>query len=350
MTREERQETEDRADTEDVGVVVIGRNEGDRLVTCLRSAAHQVRHIVYVDSGSSDGSQPRARECGADVVVLDCDTPFTAARARNAGLSRLLELDPRLSFVQFVDGDCELRDRWIHDGVAVLRNDDTIAVVCGRLRERYPERSVYNRMCDIGWDYPVGDIAACGGLAMYRVSDFRQVDGFNSSLIAGEEFELCSRIRANSRRIVRIDVEMAWHDVGITRFSQWWRRHLRGGYGFAEGCFLYDKQLGRSHRKATVSSVFWALLLPAAMILAIIAAALVRWPGLSLAVFVVPVIYAAQFLRLTLQNRGRNRGVRDSAGYSFFLMLSKFPEAHGILRYWIQRLRRKKSEIIEYRN
>src|SRR5260370_33356312 len=89
------------------GVVVIGRNEGERLRQCLRSLSTSAV-VVYVDSGSADGSAQWARSQGVEVVELDVGRPFTAARARNAGFTRLRELASDLLYVQFADGDCEL--------------------------------------------------------------------------------------------------------------------------------------------------------------------------------------------------------------------------------------------------
>ena len=91
-----------------IGVVAIGRNEGQRLVACLRSALRDAKTVVCVDSGSTDGSAATAREMGAHVVALDMSIPFTAARARNEGLARLLQVDPSVELVQYVDGDCEI--------------------------------------------------------------------------------------------------------------------------------------------------------------------------------------------------------------------------------------------------
>ena len=54
-----------------LAAVVIGRNEGDRLVRCLTSLKGQAAPVVYVDSGSTDGSVERARDMGAEVVSLD---------------------------------------------------------------------------------------------------------------------------------------------------------------------------------------------------------------------------------------------------------------------------------------
>ncbi|HKS16666.1 MAG TPA: glycosyltransferase family A protein, partial [Planctomycetota bacterium] len=112
-----------------VGVVVIGRNEGDRLKRCLRSVSGDGAHVVYVDSGSTDGSVAAAREAGADVVELDLSTPFTAGRARNAGFDRLREAVPDLETVQFVDGDCELTAGWLKLGAGELDRRSEAAIV-----------------------------------------------------------------------------------------------------------------------------------------------------------------------------------------------------------------------------
>ena len=178
-----------------VGLVAIGRNEGQRLRQCLVSATDKVARVVYVDSGSTDGSLELARSLGADTVELDLSIPFTAARARNEGFARLLELAPDIEFVQFVDGDCEVVDGWIDRAYNELAAKPEVAAVCGRRRERYPEASIYNQLCDIEWDTPVGETKACGGDSMMRASAFQQVEGFNPALIAGEEPEMCVRLR-----------------------------------------------------------------------------------------------------------------------------------------------------------
>ncbi len=62
-----------------VGVIVIGRNEGERLKRCLNSLRHDCPVMVYVDSGSTDGSVEFAESIGVKVVRLDLSTPFTMA-------------------------------------------------------------------------------------------------------------------------------------------------------------------------------------------------------------------------------------------------------------------------------
>jgi glycosyltransferase involved in cell wall biosynthesis len=205
-----------------IGLVAIGRNEGERLRRCLESSRRQVERLVYVDSGSTDGSAQLARSLGAEVVDLDMSIPFTAARARNEGRARLQALVPDLDCVQFVDGDCELVDGWIARAVAHLTAHPQAAVVCGRRRERDPESSVYNHLCDLEWDTPIGLAKACGGDALMRVTALDQVGGYNPDIIAGEEPDLCFRLRERGWEIWRIDGDMTLHDAAMTRFGQWW--------------------------------------------------------------------------------------------------------------------------------
>src|SRR6056297_2784435 len=198
-----------------IGVVAIGRNEGERLDACLRSLktiGGDDLLAVYVDSGSTDGSVQKAQSLNIVVEELDMSTPFTAARARNAGFARLIESNPELEYVQFIDGDCEMVAGWIEFAVAFLDSNAEAAVVCGHRRERYPERSVYNLLCDIDWDGPVGEAKACGGDSVMRVTSFRGVTGFRNDLIAGEEPELCVRLRQADWRVFRLDREMCRHD------------------------------------------------------------------------------------------------------------------------------------------
>ncbi len=199
--------------------MAIGRNEGSRLRQCLIEAIGQVAWVVYVDSGSTDGSLELARSIGADTVELDLSIPFTAARARNEGFARLLQLVPDIEFVQFVDGDCEMVDGWIERAQSELAAKPDVAAVCGRRRERYPAASIYNQLCDIEWDTPVGEAQACGGDSMMRAWAFEQVEGFNPALIAGEETEMCVRPGQKGWKILRLDAEMTMHDAQMTCFA-----------------------------------------------------------------------------------------------------------------------------------
>src|SRR3954451_1443239 len=122
---------DDRAGDE-LGIVIIGRNEGERLRRCLESASHHGLTMVYVDSGSTDDSVAHARASGLEVVTLDPSRPFSAARARNEGFERLREIAPGVRMVQFVDGDCELSGSWLEQAAEVIDGRHDVAAVCGR--------------------------------------------------------------------------------------------------------------------------------------------------------------------------------------------------------------------------
>jgi GT2 family glycosyltransferase len=319
------------------GAVAIGRNEGERLKQCLASLSAATA-VVYVDSGSTDGSAAWARAQGADVVELDLDLPFTAARARNVGFHRLREIAPSVPFVQFVDGDCELDRGWPHAALTFLDSHADVAAVAGRLRERYPQRSVYNWLCDREWDGPAGEVRACGGIAMMRASALETVDGYRNDLIAGEEPELCVRLRAKGWRIWRLDAEMALHDAAMTRFSQWWRRATRAGYGFAQGAYLHGGPPERHWVWESRRAWLWGVWLPLACLLSGLLFGPWGWAAW--------LIYPLQVLRQTMRNPGP---LADRATLAFFQVLARSPEGWGQIRFLRDRLLGRQARLIEYK-
>ena len=324
-----------------VGLVVIGRNEGDRLRQCLLSVMGKVAHIVYVDSGSTDGSIELARSLGVDVVELDLSTPFTAARARNAGFAHLLQKEAQIEFVQFVDGDCEVVEGWLDTALAQLEAQSNVAVVCGRRRERFPEQSFYNRLCDMEWDTPIGEATACGGDSMMRVEAFQQVGGFNPALIAGEEPELCVRLRQKEWKILRIDAEMTLHDAQMLHFSQWWKRALRAGHAYAEGAWMHGRGTGH-WRRASWSIWFWGFYLP-------LLALGLAWPSHGLTLLLL-VGYPVLASRIFLKQRRQNICTQHAALYALSCVVGKFAQIGGTLGFLRTRLLGTKSTLIEYKN
>jgi GT2 family glycosyltransferase len=324
--------------TTSIGFVVIGRNEGPRLVDCLRSIAHYAPAIVYVDSASTDQSVKEALAKNVHVLELDMTIKFTAARARNEGFALLLKHYPELNYVHFVDGDCIVNAEWVTDALAFLEMHAQVAVVCGRRRERYPLASTYNQLCDIEWNTPTGKAKACGGDAMMRVDVFKQVNGFNEKLIAGEEPELCIRIRQLGHDVWRLDHEMTLHDAAIFKFSQWWKRTTRAGYAYAEGSRLHGNAPEYHWVKESRRAWIWGGIIPLLGLLMFVVK-----PWWSLGILMLLVI---QFLRLASQNRSKKI---FAFTYAFFLMLGKVAEMIGQLKYQWHRWFNLKSTLIEYK-
>ncbi|KUF10169.1 glycosyltransferase [Pseudoponticoccus marisrubri] len=316
-----------------VDVVLIGRNEGARLIACLDSVTGQARQVVYVDSGSTDGSVDAARARGATVVELDMSVPFTAARARNAGFDALE--GPEL--VQFIDGDCALVPGFLDAARAHLEASPDLGMVTGWRAEIHPEASLYNQLCHWEWRRPAGPIRACGGDMMVRAALWRAVGGMDPQVIAAEDDEICCRFRKAGWQLERIPHEMTRHDAAMLRFGQWWRRAVRTGHGFAQVHHLHPDYFTTEVRRVLV----YGLALPLIFLLG-----LVTWPLLSLAVLLA---YGLNYLRTArgLIAEGLPRG--QAWRHSVLLTLSKLPNMIGLAQFHLRRWRGAQMRIIEYK-
>ena len=329
-----------------LGVVVIGRNEGDRLAQCLDAVLEQVpatHRVVYVDSGSTDQSCALAQSRDITVLPLDPGLSFTAARARNTGFQWLCDQFPTLESVQFIDGDCELIAGWLERAIDTLKQNPQLAVVCGRRRERFRNASVYNRLADMEWNTPIGEANACGGDALMRVQALQQVRGYDPRLICGEEPEMCIRLRRQGWRIERLDAEMTLHDAAMLRFSQWWRRSIRGGWAVAEGFDRYGRPPENYMVREQLSGLLWGGVIP-------LLSLGLAWPtyGFSLLLLAgYPVLMGRIY-------RYRRHAYRDSAldarWYAFFCVLSKLPQLIGQIQYFWVRWRGRSATLIEYKS
>ncbi len=330
-----------------LGVVVIGRNEGERLARCFASV-RAIADRVYVDSGSSDGSVALARKEGIHVVELAVPPPFTAARARNAGIAQLLEVNSDLEFVQTIDGDCEMQPRWIESAAAALASLPDLALVFGRRRERHPERSIYNALCDHEWNVPVGEATGVGGDALFRVAALREVDFYNPGMIAGEDTELAMRLRKRGWRLRRIDAEMSLHDAAITRFSQWWSRTRRSGHGYGEMAFLHPDARDPNWPGTVRSIIAWGGAIPLLASVAIVLALTLspRWWILATIFLLAGPLNMA---RLARRRSREGLGLKLAWVSGVLLVLGKLPQFQGLVGFYRDRLLGRASRLIEYK-
>jgi cellulose synthase/poly-beta-1,6-N-acetylglucosamine synthase-like glycosyltransferase len=331
-----------------LGIVVIGRNEGERLRVCLQSTLGLEVPVIYVDSNSSDGSLCLAKEMGVQVVALDPAKPCSAARARRIGCRELAANHPELQFVFFVDGDCEIVADFPKTAVEFLEARAEIAVVGGRRRERFPGRSAFNRFCDYEWNTPPGETIALGGDAVYRLSAYLAAGEFNPEVPAGEEPELCYRIRQAGWRLWRIDQEMTTHDAAMTRWREWWTRQVRTGYGgyLVERRFkigLFDRLL-RGAIGWTLLAIVGVLAPPAAIALSLDLGAA------SVVSLAAGALWVTQIARIA--HRAARRGVvtlRPALEIGALTMLAKPPIVLGMVRALRATWRGDRARIIEYK-
>lgn len=327
-----------------LGIVVIGRNEGERLRMCLASLPGAACPVVYVDSGSSDGSLATAIATGAIGVALDASQPFTAARARNEGMQAVLEAAPGTEFVQFIDGDCTLLPGWLEAARDAMDADARRAVIIGPLIERRPEASVYNRLCSLEWASPPGDLhdyGALGGIMMVRVRAFQAVGGFNPQVIAGEDSEFGVRCAVAGHVVTKLAAPMATHDANMHTFAQWWTRAVRSGHAIGQRARINGSGPLRDCRKDLRSALAWGVVLP---VTAVAFAPLTGGASLLVAVAGFGLLAA----RVYRYRRRRGDNASDAWLYARHVVLAKFAQVVGVARFQLNALRGQ-FRIIEYK-
>jgi glycosyltransferase involved in cell wall biosynthesis len=333
----------------ELGIVAIGRNEGERLHRCLASLGGRDLEIVYVDSGSTDSSVGLARMMDIEVVELDRSAPFSAARARNAGFERLREIAPGVRFVQFLDGDCEVADGWLDRARRELETRPELAVVFGLRRERFPEHSIYNRLADLEWNTLAGEADACGGDAMMRADAFEAAGGYNPTLPAGEEPELCQRLRQRGWKIWRIDADMTWHDLDMRRFHQWWKRQVRSGYSGLDVAVRFSSGRQGLFRRQIRSARIWAVGWTSTVIAAGTLGTLWRGPAAgAAAAALLALALPAQMFRLAWRAR-HQVGTRVALAHGMLTLVAKWGHLIGQLHYFRDRITGHHARLIEYK-
>jgi glycosyltransferase involved in cell wall biosynthesis len=331
-----------------VGIVVIGRNEGNRLIRCLGSLPKSVQ-AVYVDSGSTDGSLEKARELGFEAFALSPDKPYSAARARNAGAAFFRTNTVKLDYLQMLDGDCELDTAWITKAVSALSLEPTLAVVFGRRKERSPDASVYNAICDDEWNVPIGLVDTCGGDALFCVSAFEEVGGYNERLIAGEEPDLCLRLKGINRTVRRIDADMTVHDAAISTFKQWSLRARRSGFAYAEHVFVHGHQSLASWKRSLLSIIVWAVIVPVLCVTMLVSGLYNALPIAVGVAFILASLYPLQWVRIASRKRHQGASKSFSRVYASLMLTGKFPQFGGVVRATLRHITKSRRNLIEYK-
>ena len=324
-----------------LSVVIIGRNEGERLERCILSAqaiaGWKAMELLYVDSGSTDGSWERAAQLGAVVLPMPPGA-FTAARARNMGWRQA-----RGEYVLFLDGDTILNDAFPLKALEELGRNPQNAAAWGHRREITPWRSIYVRIFDMDWIMAPGETPYFGGDVLVRRAALEAVNGFDEKLIAGEEPEMCRRMRTLGWHIQHIDVPMTLHDLAITRFSQYWRRLQRAGFAFAAVSERFKRTSepfwSDEVRKNLWLGLFWLLSPVVALGLSVALGSL--WPA---ALWLLMLI--AFCVRTAWLYRWKPVPVANLALYSVHSHLQQIPILIGQFQFW----RNRDKALIEYKD
>jgi cellulose synthase/poly-beta-1,6-N-acetylglucosamine synthase-like glycosyltransferase len=327
-----------------VAVIIIGRNESSHLQDCIQSVRaldypQHLLEIIYVDSASKDNSPQIAAALGAHVLEVSGD-PMTAARGRNTGWT-----STTAPFVLFLDGDTRVHPQFLARALAACDQPD-IAAVWGHRRESNPGDSLYNRVLDLDWIYPAGFTEFFGGDVLIRRSALAEVDGYNPELIAGEEPEMCRRLRGKGWKILHIDAPMTLHDLRMTHFSQYWRRATRCGHAYAQVSSLFRNspdpfwtpEARRNQKRG-------------AMLLLLFAAALIgcAWLRNPWPMLVPLLLIMAAGIRSAYKARQRSNSWLTLLLFGLHSHLQEIPIFFGQLRYRFAKARRRKMTLIEYK-
>ena len=236
-----------------------------------------------------------------------------------------------------------------------LEDQPRAAVVFGLRRERFPERSIYNRMADIEWNMPMawgtsdGTAQACGGDAMIRAEAFRSVGGYNPSVPAGEEPELCRRLQRAGWMVVRVDANMTWHDAAMLRFRQWARRQFRTGYGGLDFTTRFGRGGDNPFRSQIRSARIWGLGWPLALLVGAAGAGMLGGPiACSSAAGLIALAPCVQAARIAARNWSRAGGSRGALTYGMLTVVGKGFQMAGQLLYTRDRLVGRHARLIEY--
>jgi GT2 family glycosyltransferase len=326
----------------EIGFVAIGRNEGERLKIALKAIVtlYPNSPVVYVDSGSTDSSVAFATSLGINTIQLDLSTPFTAARARNAGAEQLLQKYSTLKYIQFLDGDCEVLAGWIEAGLDALVASD-VAIASGRRAERFPVASIYNTLMDMEWNTPIGEIMGVPGDMLIKVDVFNALEGFNSALIAGEDFDICLRAKQLGYKTMRVDAPMSIHDANILHISQWFKRIKRGGHAYANLYHLHATHSGHHFRRKLLSIGLWGGLFPLALVSSAIFSPLIFG--------VLSLLFLLMILRIMIRRIVDGDSLRVATLYAALVYIGKLPELLGIYEYWKVVFTQQRHTLIEYK-
>ncbi len=317
---------------EKIGIVVIGRNEGTHLERTLEAVKIENVPVVYVDSASEDQSVAIAQKFSVNIVLLGKSVPTTPARARNEGFAKLLEVDPAITLVQFIDGDCEIIPGWIEEANSAFKSHPEAAIVTGLLEEKNGSASMYKRLSVMEWKTTSGEIKTTGGNMMARADVFKTVNGFDPTVIAAEDDDFCIRVRSQGWKILRIDKKMAKHDSMVNTFRDFWKRAMRTGYAYAQVSWLHWDSSDKIFKKEIASTILFGGVIP---ILIIVFLSITK--GYSLLLL---LIYPLLFFRIYIKSSPK-WGQKDAFLYSFGCVIGKFPEFFGACKFYANELLHK---------
>jgi glycosyltransferase involved in cell wall biosynthesis len=186
--------------------VVIAAYQAERTLDAQLAALAEQRapfafELLVCDNGSTDGTAALARswEDRLPVTVVDASRRRGPGAARNVGAAAATS--PLLAFC---DADDVVDEGWLVAMVEGLREHDFVSGASFRPeRNSRPDHPVYFEFSTYRmWFLPQLPVAGAGNMGVRR-EVFLGVGGFDESLTAGEDLDLCWRIQLAGHPLVR---------------------------------------------------------------------------------------------------------------------------------------------------
>jgi acetyltransferase-like isoleucine patch superfamily enzyme len=181
---------------------------------------------------------------------------------------------------------------------------------------------------------------------LVRRDALAQVDGFDPNLKAGEEPEMCSRLRATGWVIEHIDEPMTGHDLAIRTWKAYWLRAKRSGMAYAEIAHKMQKKGDLMwQNEAKRDLVHGSIYLASPLILA----ALYALSPL------IPLIAAVLFFTLLIRTALRSAWKAPTnhmlcMQYAVHVHLQKIPSLFGQLAWRLNHRRGGATQWVDYKN
>jgi hypothetical protein len=126
----------------------------------------------------------------------------------------------------------------------------------------------------------------------------------------------------------------------MQRFGQWWKRAVRAGHAIGQRFSLHGRSAARDCARERRSAIVWGAALPATILLL-----LPVTYGLSLLLAAGYFVLGRRIFRYRL---GQGDDPGDASLYARFVVIGKFAEAIGLLRFHLNHMAGK-IRIIEYK-
>lgn len=225
-----------------ISFIVIGKNEGDRLVKCLKSVRNFALdnnakyEIIYVDSQSTDGSLEYVKSLNW-VSCHSLSGKCNAARARNLGASK-----SKGNNLFFVDGDMELNSKAYTSYFNVQENLYHPIMTGNRLDIFYDNN--WNKIGSLktGPNHDIEQITT-GGLFIIESNLWNEISGMDSKLNCFEDNDLAYRIfKKRNIKVLKKQVVLADHHTIRYTNKDRFRKLIKSEYFCFRG-MVYRKHM-----------------------------------------------------------------------------------------------------------